>query len=109
NSMDGFPGRERVEWNASGKPPCRMTEGVQAGSGSRRWRAHAAHGPTSIAPPHRVAWPRPAGGAELRVMASNSATRRGEPDPVRPDGSRGEGGRQILRTALTLSLLTRPP
>ena len=32
-----------------------------------------------------------------------------DPDTVRLDGSRGEGGGQILRTALTLSLLTGRP
>ncbi|MGO9467726.1 MAG: RNA 3'-terminal phosphate cyclase [Isosphaeraceae bacterium] len=38
-----------------------------------------------------------------------SETSRGNPDEVILDGSRGEGGGQILRTALTLSLLTGRP
>ncbi len=42
-------------------------------------------------------------------MAANSTTGRGELEPIRLDGSRGEGGGQILRTALTLSLLTGRP
>jgi RNA 3'-terminal phosphate cyclase (ATP) len=39
-------------------------------------------------------------------MGSDSGRPRGGRDVVRLDGSRGEGGGQILRTALTLSLLT---
>jgi RNA 3'-terminal phosphate cyclase (ATP) len=43
-------------------------------------------------------------------MASDSTTLDGRNrEPVRLDGSRGEGGGQILRTALTLSLLTGRP
>jgi RNA 3'-terminal phosphate cyclase (ATP) len=40
---------------------------------------------------------------------SDSPSLRGELETVRLDGSRGEGGGQILRTALTLSLLTGRP
>jgi RNA 3'-terminal phosphate cyclase (ATP) len=42
-------------------------------------------------------------------MSSKSATARGDVAPVWLDGSRGEGGGQTLRTALTLSLLTGRP
>lgn len=42
-------------------------------------------------------------------MASELTDSQGEQKPVRLDGSRGEGGGQILRTALTLSLLTGRP
>src|SRR5207249_4260494 len=82
---------------------------VGVGGGSRRWTAHAAHGPQSVAAPHRLVGVRPADRAEFRVMASDSTSSPGELDPVRLDGSRGEGGGQILRTALTLSLLTGRP
>jgi RNA 3'-terminal phosphate cyclase (ATP) len=42
-------------------------------------------------------------------MSSGSGNRRGGLDNVRLDGSHGEGGGQILRTALSLSLLTGRP
>ncbi len=38
-----------------------------------------------------------------------SETSRDNPDEILLDGSRGEGGGQILRTALSLSLLTGRP
>jgi RNA 3'-terminal phosphate cyclase (ATP) len=97
--MDGYSGRERVEWNRP-RP---------AAVGSRRWRAHGAHGPESVAMPHRGVRPWLTGRAELRVMAAETADSQGEQKPVRLDGSRGEGGGQILRTALTLALLTGRP
>src|ERR1700728_1980163 len=99
--MDGYSGRERVEWNLS-RP---------AAIGSRRWRAHGAHGPESVAMPHRGVrpWLTGTGRAELRVMAAETTDSQEGPKPVRLDGSRGEGGGQILRTALTLALLTGRP
>src|SRR4051812_28158457 len=80
----------------------------------RRWIAHAPHDADAIAAPHR---PRPHPGSrsrgEIRVMsASGPAAPSPSPSETPPprlvtlDGSRGEGGGQILRTALTLSLLT---
>jgi RNA 3'-terminal phosphate cyclase (ATP) len=42
-------------------------------------------------------------------MAIDSTRSAEGPDPVRLDGSRGEGGGQILRTALTLALVTGRP
>jgi RNA 3'-terminal phosphate cyclase (ATP) len=98
--MDGYSGQERVEW----KRPA-------AAVGSRRWRAHGAHGSESTAMPHRGLrpWLNGTGRAELRVMTAETIDSEGEQKPVRLDGSRGEGGGQILRTALTLALLTGRP
>ncbi len=100
--MDGEPRRERLEWDRL------RVAGAEARTGSLRWRAHAAHGGRAgaIAGPHRAVRPWEARGTELRVMGSDSGRPRGGRDVVRLDGSRGEGGGQILRTALTLSLLT---
>ena len=91
--MDGFSGPERVTlplWRsgAIGAPP-------------RRWVAHSAHG--TIAVPHRSIRPWSRNREELRLISSSTPQ---SPSHVVLDGSRGEGGGQILRTALTLSLLT---
>jgi RNA 3'-terminal phosphate cyclase (ATP) len=43
---------------------------------------------------------------QFKVISSMSSSSNGERDRVVLDGSRGEGGGQIVRTALTLSLLT---
>src|SRR5437764_351660 len=51
-SMDGFPGREPIEWNS--EPPRTVAAGVGVGARSGRWRAHSAHGPASVAAPHRL-------------------------------------------------------
>jgi len=84
--------------------------GGPAGLG-KRWVAHAAHGrsPGAVAAvtgPHasRPEWWR-------RAFTVDSSSRSKTPKPrlVTLDGSEGEGGGQILRTALTLSLLTGRP
>jgi RNA 3'-terminal phosphate cyclase (ATP) len=98
--MDGFLSPERANW-----PQLRMAE---TGLKPRRWTAHSAHG--TITPPHRRH--RPWGGTarqELKVISPMSSSSCGDFDQVVLDGSRGEGGGQILRTALTLSLLTGRP
>ncbi len=102
-SMDGDLRRERLEWDGP------RVVGAGAGTGSRRWKAHAAHGAGAVASPHRVIRPWQSSRAELRLMGSDSGDRHARLETVRLDGSRGEGGGQILRTALTLSLLTGRP
>lgn len=66
----------------------------------RRWITHAAH--ETVATPHRVQHEtgRERSKEGLRAVSSRLITL---------DGSKGEGGGQILRTALTLSLLTGRP
>jgi RNA 3'-terminal phosphate cyclase (ATP) len=91
--MDGFSGPERVTlplWRSGAidAPP-------------RRWVAHSAH--ETIAVPHRSTRPWSRNREELRLISSSTPQ---SPSHVTLDGSRGEGGGQILRTALTLSLLT---
>jgi RNA 3'-terminal phosphate cyclase (ATP) len=106
-SMDGNLGRERLEWHVL------HVDGREAGIASRRWKAHAAHGAGGDAGaspgPHRVSRPWRVNQAGFRVMGAETGNARGGLDAVRLDGSRGEGGGQILRTALTLSLLTGRP
>ena len=93
------------------------TEAVE--NRQKRWVSHAAHGPAAadVQGPHagrgrlRGSWlgeTLPAAfwfnrGIRSRSVATDT------PGLVKLDGSRGEGGGQILRTALTLSLLTGRP
>lgn len=69
--------------------------GLRPGKPDKRWTAHAGHDATA---PHRVIAPRRP--RESRAVSDGL---------VMLDGSKGEGGGQILRTALTLSLLTGRP
>jgi len=76
----------------------------------RRWIAHTSH--DLIAAPHRPR-PRAHSRGELKAV-SESASESGSASSTPPrlitlDGSKGEGGGQILRTALTLALLTGRP
>ena len=71
-------------------------EGRTVGS-RRRWVAHTRH--DRMAPPHRSHRVEPPA-EEVCDVSSRLVTL---------DGSKGEGGGQILRTALTLSLLTGRP
>jgi RNA 3'-terminal phosphate cyclase (ATP) len=96
--MDGYPGPESVSW------PGYRPETI--GTRPRRWVAHSAH--TAVASPHRLGHPRSVRRGESR-MTSSMPEAHGDLDRVLLDGSRGEGGGQILRTALTLSLLTGRP
>jgi RNA 3'-terminal phosphate cyclase (ATP) len=73
----------------------------------RRWMAHSAH--TVMPEPHRPGRPWLQYAKEFSEIASMSETSQGHPDEIVLDGSQGEGGGQILRTALTLSLLTGRP
>ena len=100
--MDGFQGAERVNWLDGSRV-------VEAGTKPRRWKAHNAH--TSIAAPHRLERPRVFRPEEFPEMSLSSSptSSAGDQGRVLLDGSRGEGGGQILRTGLTLSLLTGRP
>ncbi len=73
----------------------------------KQWATHAPH--EAIPPPVRVSWNaswNPGQTGDIpEVPASTDPTERF----VELDGSRGEGGGQILRTALSLSLLTGRP
>src|SRR5689334_15121654 len=73
----------------------------------KRWVSHAGHRPGAVAAPHagRPApwWRSTALGSPIPPSPSPT------PRLVTLDGSQGEGGGQILRTALTLSLLTGRP
>jgi RNA 3'-terminal phosphate cyclase (ATP) len=75
------------------------------GASTKRWVTHARHdGPS----PHRAVG---RASAESRFGAGGGFALATEPEPklVTLDGSSGEGGGQILRTALSLSLLTGRP
>ncbi len=100
--MDGFQGTERVNWLDGSRV-------IEAATKPRRWKAHNAH--TSIAAPHRLERPRVFRPEEFPEMSLSSSptSSAGDQGRVLLDGSRGEGGGQILRTALTLSLLTGRP
>src|SRR3954452_22929588 len=78
----------------------------------RRWIAHASH--ERLTTPHRVKpRSRSRSRGESSTVSGSESESRSQPAPrprlVTLDGSKGEGGGQILRTALTLSLLTGRP
>lgn len=89
------------------RPRATGIEPGPAGACRRRWFGHAGHdqasGPKGISLP---SIPRPRAARGARAVSS---TRPSSESLVTLDGSRGEGGGQILRTALTLSLLTGRP
>ena len=95
--MDGFLDPKQVIWPAYGSSG--------RANKLRRWVSHSAH--TALASPHRQMRPRTVSSEEPLLMSA-SALGHSEGQVVL-DGSRGEGGGQILRTALTLSLLTGRP
>ncbi len=75
--------------------------GIGSGPGaSRRWVAHGRH--DVLSRPRRSVGEGPS--PELRLVSTSSSGRM-----IELDGSRGEGGGQILRTALSLSLITGKP
>ena len=97
--MDGFLSPQRVNW-----PQLRVAEiGSKPrsldGTFSTRDAGCASSPPTPLGDARE----------EFKVIPSVSSSARGDRDRVVLDGSRGEGGGQILRTALTLSLLTGRP
>ena len=72
------------------------------GASTKRWVTHTRHdGPA----PHR-AIDRPSGGSRLGLERGFAVATEPGSRLITLDGSSGEGGGQILRTALTLSLLT---
>ncbi len=80
----------------------RLREGAGA---AKRWVSHAGHGSGAVATPpgphkRRSLWL----GGPFAVGKSSSSS--SSPRLLTLDGSEGEGGGQILRTALTLSMLT---
>ncbi len=94
----------RLQW---GKGRTRPEATPEQRFARKVWASHAPHEP--IPPPVRVSWNAPSKhrptGDSSPVPASIDPSER----LVDLDGSRGEGGGQILRTALALSLLTGRP
>ena len=97
--MDGFLSQERLSW------PQWRSAGV--GTTPAAADSPSAHGTATA--PHRRDRPRRVDREEPRVNSIASSSSSANRSQVVLDGSRGEGGGQILRTALTLSLLTGRP
>jgi RNA 3'-terminal phosphate cyclase (ATP) len=97
--MDRLLVSERVSW-----PHLRVAE---VGTKPRRWLAHSAH--PNVASPHVRNRPWRRDIEDFKVIPAVRSSSEDDRDRVTLDGSRGEGGGQILRTALTLSLLTGRP
>ena len=82
--------------------PARMGRSGFGGTGAaKRWVSHARHD-EAAPPPHRPVLDR--AGEPHPVSRPQPATR-----PVKLDGASGEGGGQILRTALGLAMITGRP
>lgn len=81
--------------------------------GGKRWVPHAGHTGAAVPTqgPHGRAGPAPGGEPGEPAGRSRVVSTRPSPTPrlLTLDGSLGEGGGQVLRTALTLSLLTGRP
>ena len=73
----------------------------------KRWRTHEAH--LTIPPPFGIPWSRSRTQEQRGVARTVADSSRGSKELVILDGSQGEGGGQMLRTALTLSLLSGRP
>jgi RNA 3'-terminal phosphate cyclase (ATP) len=97
--MDGFRESDTVNWS--------QRRSTLTAVKPRRWMAHSAH--REMPRPHRIGRPWLSHANEFSEIASMSETSRDHSDEILLDGSRGEGGGQILRTALSLSLLTGRP
>lgn len=97
--MDGFREPETVNWS--------QRRSTLVTTKSRRWMAHTAH--VEMPGPYRLGRPWLPYDAEFSEIALMSERPADNPDEIVLDGSRGEGGGQILRTALSLSLLTGQP
>lgn len=107
-NLDTLKGLFNMDWQpASGE----AWRGVP--SGGKRWVSHAGHGAAAASAqgPHGRPGPAPGGEPGEPGKRSRVVSTRPSPTPrlVTLDGSLGEGGGQILRTALTLSLLTGRP
>jgi RNA 3'-terminal phosphate cyclase (ATP) len=97
--MDGFRESDTVSWS---ERLCTLKTRKP-----RRWVAHSPH--IVMPRPHRLGRPWLSRAEEFSEITAMSETVASNPYEVVLDGSRGEGGGQILRTALTLSLLTGRP
>jgi RNA 3'-terminal phosphate cyclase (ATP) len=97
--MDGFRERDAVKYMER--------RSTVTTTKPRRWMAHSPH--IVMPQPHRAARPWLSYAEEYSEISPMSETSPVNPNEVVLDGSKGEGGGQILRTALTLSLLTGRP
>src|SRR3954471_9046716 len=107
-----------VRWNGDHNQDKGGASGRAPTEAPKRWIGHAGH--DRVASPHRAA-PRPRSRprGESSPVSEPNPPSSPVPDPtptpvaaprlITLDGSKGEGGGQILRTALTLSLLTGRP
>lgn len=94
----------RLRWNNGRALPEARPEDRCA---RKRWVSHAPH--DAIPPPVRVSWNAPEKHGQPGDVPLVTASTYPSERLVDLDGSHGEGGGQILRTALSLSLLTGLP